>query len=700
MKPPKRALWLPKHLIFDQFALQTLFTLNKPSEEFEVFCQMVRNLAPEDVQQTLLPWIANDYNIDIAQYFPHDDLKWRALSRLLTASDVKDIWHFRKEHLHENRRLKDFTDALAGADENQFSLLLADVSDCQISQYAYVASRVRTILSTREAERVTSTAVANLQAANGILSLINPESLNIPFLLPAKEQVKEFRHQHRCYKSISEHQTWIEIECYLDDVRRFALELGLDVSQARIESTEALKEHTAIRDWLRNTHNGATEPNNHKRKRDSLSASPNNTPLLTSHKRIKLDRPQAHAKSQKHIQKSRQREETPSLQTRIMAAWDTQSSETNRIQQNNHQNVNNSETKRHTANDNSLISKEFAPNLIFRDMAEGRQIDNLVAEIPERETSIIAYGEIEEAAFKYNSNQDRQRTPEISSTSSSPLQMQTAPTSPRSAKSNAMSDAESNQSNLSSSSKKSASSVSLGLIRISNEYPEQTYTDSIKSIRNDSTNDDSTDVDSTTSSDSRATGSVASADDESDEESSTSASSDVSDNEKHEERPADISIQSSRRSSVSSNDGDTESNADSDSNSDDESGKSADRPNLMTKRISPKSKAPGYSSTSSSQSVPSDSGSIQSKASKVSSEKRLYRQSNGKASSNGQSMSNSRQTIIAPSIPENRDSYDDSSSEDSSGDSDFQTPMILRRNSAELRELKKWEVKDLMMPHW
>src|ERR1700760_1895656 len=287
MKTPKHALWLPKRLIFDQSALRTLFTLHESPEDFETFSHNVRNLPPEDLQQTLLPWIAKRDNVDIAQYFPHSDLRWRALARLLTVGDVKEIWHFRKEHFHENRRLKDFVDAITSADEDQFTRLLTDISYCEIPQYANVASRVRTVLSTREAERVTTTTVANVRAAEGVVSLINPESLDIPFLLSVKEQMREFRHQHRCYKSISEHQTWIEIQCYLEDVVRFAQELGLNDAQARIESTEALKEHTVIRDWLRNTHHDTTEPKSNKRKRDSLSASPHDIAIPVSRKRIK-----------------------------------------------------------------------------------------------------------------------------------------------------------------------------------------------------------------------------------------------------------------------------------------------------------------------------------------------------------------------------------------------------------------------------
>jgi hypothetical protein len=208
---------------------------------------------------------------------------------------------------------------------------------------------------------------------------------------------------------------------------------------------------------------------------------------------------------------------------------------------------------------------------------------------------------------------------------------------------------------------------------------------------------------------------------------SPSPLADVSDNGEDEERSAVSSTQSSRRSSVSSNDGDTESNADSDSGDESDSSvasttsnaasnssirskmstamsaaskKSDKSATTVIRRSSPNFRASEDSSKSLSESDSSDGASVKSKASKALSRRSSSQISDLSNTSKDYPMIGSKPVFNIPKIPENNDSYSDSSNEDSSEESDVQDAMIRRQNSAEMRELKKWEIKDVMGLHW
>lgn len=319
MPGASKNVWLPHNLVFDRRAVDILYNIHEPTDDPDFFRQLLRNLPAEDLQHLLIPWLSCGESELVVQYLPSQLFAQRALARLLTSNDVKDLWHENNdrylplpgfEKSPKTTLLRDFKEQLLQSTPEEFDMILQNVSTNRDPKYANLASRARTILNTRSADIAIAKAVEGLDAATNILRHIQPGLVTLPMLLPVKQQVREFRHNHACYSGCSLGQSWPEIEAYLDDVKTFAKTLGLEESQAKLEATEALIEHTTIRDWLGKSGHGNVIRNvfftksssplfsEHRssikrKRRDSSSGSPeptiNATGTITS-KRSKLSR--------------------------------------------------------------------------------------------------------------------------------------------------------------------------------------------------------------------------------------------------------------------------------------------------------------------------------------------------------------------------------------------------------------------------
>jgi hypothetical protein len=235
--------WVPGGVLVDQQVMQDLYDLHNPMQDFHTFKEFVKSQIPAEFERILTPWLARG----IMTATP-EGLKRRALSRLLTASDVKDIWVAHESDLTE----EEFRMEVINGIPEDFVNILADSIPLLVAHNMKSASRIRTIISSREADKALARSLESSQAVEGIKDLIDSTQMDLlPNSTPVKQQIKEFRHSHGCYRQCSDDQTMAEIQAYLDDVSTFARILGLSDAQVKLEATEAFQEHSNIRDWLK-----------------------------------------------------------------------------------------------------------------------------------------------------------------------------------------------------------------------------------------------------------------------------------------------------------------------------------------------------------------------------------------------------------------------------------------------------------------
>jgi hypothetical protein len=183
--------------VFDKWAIRTIFDKTHLCDNFEFFDQVLRQLEPRDLQETLLSWLKGGENTEITEPFADEYLKHSVLIRLLTSTDVRELWCWRKEIGLEKGSLKEFMIIILNASEESFNLLLEDAAECNDFNFSNMAYRARIILNTRTADMAIYNALNDIQAERNILKLTEHSELNLPIPQSYKQQMQAFRHKHR-----------------------------------------------------------------------------------------------------------------------------------------------------------------------------------------------------------------------------------------------------------------------------------------------------------------------------------------------------------------------------------------------------------------------------------------------------------------------------------------------------------------------